>query len=292
MPKLLGHQHPEGADKPDLVRQYHFQAVVDICGEGRQYADARAGGDGLLLGQDAGAADIHLAGAGDLVQEQQFAAEHHVVHVADKPVPAELVAAGNGAVVFKVRPAGVEPEDIVSEFGDNEGPPLRALQGNDNIGFVPGQPQGPGHGQQVQVQVRVATDKVAQFPAQHDGAVALGGADADLAGELFVRLRQALLDAHAGAFHLFHPGQQLAAGLGEAVAGLLSDKQGHAQAFLQGVDAPGHGGVIHAHAPCGSRKLARAAQFQEEFQIIPVHQGFRFGGFVNGLCIFAERGCN
>src|SRR5690606_40047041 len=67
---------------------------------------------------------------------------------------------------------------VITELGDDEGPALGALQGNDDIRLVAGQTHRPGKRQQVQVEIGVALAEFAELAGHQHGAVALGGTDA------------------------------------------------------------------------------------------------------------------
>ncbi|MNE35261.1 hypothetical protein D3C80_1290120 [compost metagenome] len=113
-----------------------------------------------------------------------------------------------------------------------------------------------------------------QLRGQDRRTVTLGGADAYLAGQLVLRPAQALLDDLAGALHRFRLRQQIVSRLGQPIAGGLAHQQLRADAFLQRLQPPRHGGVIDAQAARGHGELAGPRQFEEKTQIVPVHSGF------------------
>jgi hypothetical protein len=106
---------------------------------------------------------------------------------------------------------------------------------------------------------------------QHDGAQALGRADAHHARQALARGRRRALDAQERRRHGLDLGLQRAPGLGQPVAQRLAREERRADLLLQGLDAPRDGRVVDRQAPRRALQRAGAGEFEKEAQVVPVH---------------------
>ncbi len=109
---------------------------------------------------------------------------------------------------------------------------------------------------------------------QEFGGDRVGAGHAHQAGRAVVQPLDARAQVQRRAFHAPRGAQPRLAGGGEQVAIPGAQKQLAAQLGLQRVQAPAHGGLVHAQAARGGAQGGRARQREKDAGVIPVHGGF------------------
>jgi len=245
--------HPEAARDVDLVLQYGLQAWVLRSQKTRQNGQALAAQAGVILGQDAGAAEGHPRGLHEIVEIAQAVAEQQFVDIANEGMAAQVAMLPDGGMAGQVVPAGIQLQGIVGQLGAQIGAALGAFQGDGDVGLAFRQADETGYRQDVQRHVRVPALEIYQQRCQNDTAEAFGRADAYVARQALRGAAQGLLCGQQGAFHRFGIGQQALAVFGQGkAAGAGFFKQGHAQRLLQEANTAGHRAVLYAQ-PLGGR---------------------------------------
>ncbi|KGQ02306.1 hypothetical protein BBAD15_g12484 [Beauveria bassiana D1-5] len=211
----------------------------------------------MVLRHHAGAAQHHPAGRQQVFQVAQALAEQQFVDIADEAVAGQVGAAADRRMA-------------------RQGPRWGRFDRDGQIGLALGQADEARHRQDVQRDVRIAPLEVGRQRRQHVAAEALGGADAQVAGQGLADPGQRLAGAVHRALHLLRVHEQALAVLGqdEAGAARFLEQQGVQLAF-QRADAARHGGVLDPELarrgadPLGPRDL------QEIPQTVPIQHVFR-----------------
>lgn len=71
----------------------------------------------------------------------------------------------------------------------------------------------------------------------------------------------------------------------------MLDEQRGAEAFFDGLDMPGDGGVRGVQTPGGGEQAAAALQLEKEPQVVPVEHGVSLSAMVNQGCLKTHSGC-
>ena len=184
---------------------------------------------------------------------------------------AQVLAARDQGTARQVLALAVQVQAVVGQLGDDDRTALGPLQRDDDVRLAPRQVQQARQRQQVDGQLRVALRELRQVLRQDQRAKALGHAHAHQARGAAARHGRGALHAERGGFHGLDRGQQVAARFRQAVARRLAREQRGAQLFFQRLDAPRHGGVLHAQAARRGGQGAGTGEFEKVAQVVPVH---------------------
>jgi len=216
--QILVAVHPETARDPDLAAQHRLQLRVLRSQEARQYGQALAPETGLILGQDAGAAEGHPRSLHQIVEIAQPIAEQQFVDIANEPVVVQVGALPDGRMIGQAGLAAIQHQGIVSEPGAQIGAALRAFERDGNVGLALREADEPRYGQDIQRHGRMPALEVDHQRCQNDAAKTFGGTDAHMARQALRRTAERFLGGQQGTFDGLGIGQQALAIFGQGKA--------------------------------------------------------------------------
>ena len=125
--------------------------------------------------------------------------------------------------------------------------------------------------QKLHAQRRVSRDERPERLGQIIGGEPVGRADAHVAGEFDVEVRDFALRVQEGALHLFGGGEETLAGAGQPRPGGAAVEQFGAERRLQRRDAAAGGGMVEMQPLGPGDELTGAGDGEEDADVVPIH---------------------
>ncbi|CAI8857219.1 hypothetical protein EMIT0232MI5_20219 [Pseudomonas sp. IT-232MI5] len=273
-----------------FIRQQRHQLRIRLGHVARQYGNAQSRPRRFLLRNDTGAVKHNPRAATETVEKHQFLAEQQIVDITDPRMPPKVLAAVQGRRLIEIALAGVERESIVGEFARNQHVRRRALQVNADFRFTVEDADEARHGDQFHFQSRIAFEQADHAAGEKLDAQPFRHPHTNLAqwrgglGDLFLRQQRHV-------FHRFSMLKQRLPRWGHFVALRVLDEQRGAEAFLDGFDVAGDGGVGGVEAAGGGEQAAAALQLEKKPQVVPVEHGVSLSAKVYAGCLKTHSGC-